>query len=526
MSYYLSPIRVGLDAVSSLGDGYSINIRWFQAYPTITTNSIAYHIYYATIKEEVFSEGVKFVSVDTALEANIIDLNPGQEYFFSVRPVEYNPDNYNLAADLPIAHDNLRFYPSSLLRDDITSTDLVIPLIDVEGFPDEGVIKIGTELIQYSTVDTSTKDLLLTDLLQRGFDFTYARSHAVDGYDGYYNWDPIVTMFTAGEDSEFDRIFVSQCRFEYPNFSFTMADGYQQVLQDTLSTDLSASDAFNVTFPTYDYAGYHRTDPSQLLNGTCVGSYIGGEMGCIDGYGNIQILRGFSLQEQNNQRQEILLNVDGRPVVLIKRVQRGIVCSCYNASSEYPDDRCPFCYGTKFVFGYEQYFNPRRSDGRILVRPGPTEENLKIYEAGLESEFPVDLWTLTVPTIKTRDVLVMFDMDDNEEFRYEVMGVTRNNTIAGLQGGQKFKAMRIRKTDPAYQIRVFRNTAEFPSKLNTSIGFVPGIVPHTHEIVINEGILSVSQINQTTAVSQGHNHPIVNGQVMEVLGHTHTIILP
>jgi hypothetical protein len=149
-----------------------------------------------------------------------------------------------------------------------------------------------------------------------------------------------------------------------------------------------------------------------------------------------------------------------------------------------------------------------------------------MHEAGLESEFPLDIWTLTVPTIKTRDVLILFDQDDNEEFRYEVSDVIRNNTINGLDGGQHLKTFRIRKTDPAYQIRVFRNTADFPSKLNTSLGFSPGIPPHSHEIVINEKVLSVSQINQTTALSQGHNHPIVNGQVMEVLGHTHTIILP
>ena len=66
----------------------------------------------------------------------------------------------------------------------------------------------------------------------------------------------------------------------------------------------------------------------------------------------------------------------------------------------------------------------------------------------------------------------------------------------------------------------------FPSKLNTSIAFVTGIPPHTHEIVINEKILSISQINQTTAVSQGHNYSIVDGIVQTVLGHTHTIILP
>jgi len=524
MPYYLNPIRAGLDAVSSLGDGYSINIRWFQAYPSIKTNKIAYHIYFSTAKENVFSEGIKYVSIDDSLEANIIDLTPGQEYFFSVRPVEYNFNMFNLNL-LPIAYDNIRVYPISMLRQNISETDLVIPLLDVIGFPNTGVIKIGVELIQYSSIDNLNNNLLLTNLNQRGLFKSKISLHTSNGFDGYKLRDPIVTLFTEEESNLFDRIFVCQCRFEYPNYAFTIVDGYHQVTKDLLSTDLEASDAANTNFPSYDYAGYHRTDPVQLLNGTCVGSYIGGEMGCIDGYGNYNILRGLNLQDQNTQRQEMELSVTGRPAVLIRRVQTGITCACYLASSEYPDDRCPLCYGTKFVFGYEQYFNPKRSDGRIMVRPGPTDENTKMYEAGLESEFPLSLWTLTVPTIKTRDIIILFDLAGNEEFRYEVITVTRNNTILGQQGGQLLKVMRIRKFDPAYQIRVFRDTSMFPSKLSTSISFVPGIPPHLHEIVINEKIISITQINETTALSQGHNHPIVNGKIMEVLGHTHQIIL-
>jgi hypothetical protein len=303
-------------------------------------------------------------------------------------------------------------------------------------------------------------------------------------------------------------------------------EGYHQVAQDYLSTNDTAADAANVTFPEYDYAGYHRTDPVQLLNGTCVGSYIGGQMGCIDGYGNYSIYRGLSLENQNTQRQDVLLSVTGQPACLIRREQTGITCSCYLASSEYPDDRCPFCYGTKFVFGYTQYFNPRMSDGRIKIRLGPTAENLKMYEAGMESEFPVDMWTLTVPTIKTRDIIVTFDQDDNESFRYEVANVTRNNTILGLDGGQKMTTFRIRKTDPAYQIRIFRDTSDFPQTLTTSLAFAVGLPPHNHTIQVNEKVLSVCQINQTTGVAQGHNHPIVAGVVMPVLGHTHSIIMP
>lgn len=525
MSFYPTPNRSGTENVASLGDGYTISVSWFQAAPSLKTNKIAYHIYYSTVKTNIFSEGVKFVSIDDALQANIIDLIPGQEYFFCVRPVEYDSDNYDLST-LPISHDNLRFYPSSLLRSDITSTSLSIPLLDVTGFPSIGVIKVGVELIQYLSIDNINNNLILSNIVQRGYRNTIARSHTTFGWDGYTIWEANVSLFTSGESSGWDKIFACQSRFEYPNYQFTITDGYHQVTKDLLRTDHSEDDASNELFPMYDFSGYHRTDPVQLLNGTCVGSYIGGEMGCIDGYGNIQMLRGFSLQDQNTQRQDILLSITGRDAILIKRVHTGIICSCYLPSSEYQDDRCPNCLGSKFVFGFEQYFNPRVSSGRIRVRQGPTVENVKMQESGLESEFPLDLWTLNFPTINTRDIIVLFDVNGvNEEFRYEVSTVTRNQTIAGMEGGQHLSVIRIRKTDPAYQIRIFRDSSEFPSKLNTSIGFVPGIPPHTHEIVLSEKVLSVNQINQTTNMVQGHSHPVINGVVMSAIGHDHKIIL-
>ena len=651
MLFYPNPTWAGTKDVASLGDGYTINVSWYGALSNVKTNKIAYNIYYSTVKEDVFEEGIKFVSIDGSLQANIIELTPGQDYYFAVRPVEYDPAIFNLNL-LPLAFDNLRYYPTSLLRQNISATDLIIPLLDVTNFPSFGVIQVGVELIQYLAVDQVNNNLVLSGGLSpvgprfviqsggntwlpapsnvgqgslvnlaivsstapsenwtircifvqtdsvgnpvpstakfeaigsisgvqrdiysnpiiwvangpivsgnilsfsimetsppfrpgdaftaqvlgpipgtnggRGYNNTLITGHTTSGFDGYNTWSPVVPLITLHESHKWDRIFACQSRFEYPHYPWTMIDGYHQVPVDLLSTDKTAADAANVTFPMFDFAGYHRTDPVLLLNGTCVGSYIGGQNGCIDGYGNYNILRGLSLQDQNTQRQDVLLSVTGQPAVLIRRVQTGITCACYLASSEYQDDRCPLCYGTKFVFGYEQYFNPRISDGRILVRLGPTAENLKMYEAGLESEFPLDMWTLTVPTIKTRDVLVLFDQDDNEEFRYEVGDVIRNNTILGLDGGQHIKTFRVRKFDPIYQIRIFRNTADFPSTLNTSISFVPGIPPHTHTIRISEKIMSVSQINQTTGVSQGHNHPIINGQVMEVLGHTHQIIL-
>jgi len=650
MVFYANPSMCGLDRVASLGDGYSINVKYYQAYPSNFKNKIAYHIYFSTKELKVFAEGVKYVIIDGSLEANIIDLTPGQDYWFCVRPVEYDPTIITFLPGLPIAFNNVRYYPTSMLRENMTATQLTVPLLDVDSFTSNGIVKVGIELIQYLAVDPINVNLIVpgpgsgtgaylvlqsndqyyipaiinvgTGLINsltlnsanaknetwkilcienpiddfgnqlparfeaigsvsgsvvdqygnfiywqsngtvlsngiltfsitettlfsegdyftiqvagsipgtpggRGFNNTPITLHTTSGFDGYNTWSPIVSMIAFNEDGGWDNIYACQCRFEYPNFPFTMLDGYHQVTQDFLSTDLQAADAVNVDFPMYDYAGWHRTDPVQLLNGTCVGSYIGGQNGCVDGYGNYSIYRGLSLENQNTQRQDILLSIIGQPAVLIKRQQTGVTCACYLTSSEYQDDRCPYCYGTKFVFGYEQYFNPRSSDGRIQVRLGPTAENLKMYEAGMESEYPLDIWTLTVPTIKTRDILVLFDQAGNESFRYEVAAVTRNNTILGLDGGQHLATFRIRKTDPAYQVRIFRDTADFPQTLYTSLGFSPGLPPHNHTIQINEDVLAVSQVNQTTGVSQGHNHPIVNGVIMTVLGHTHTIILP
>lgn len=526
MVYYFNPTNEGLISASSTGDGYTINITWNPAYPSNKTNKIAYHIYMATVEENVFSEGPKFVSTDGSTSTDIFELTPGQLYHFAVRAVEYSNVIFDIT-QLPRTFSNLVVYPETLLISNITKTDLTIPVLDVETFPSHGVIQLGYELINYLSLDTLNNDLVLTNVSQRGFFNTNARFHHTDGYDGYHTIFPPLVRFTLGREELNTRIFPCQSRFEYPSYQFTLTDGYHQVTKDLLTTDLAGSDAFNQNFPTYDYAGWHRTNPADLLTGVCVGSYIGGEQFCADGYNGVgRVVRGLSLQDQNNQRQEVLLNVTGEPVVLIRRVNTGITCSCYTPEREYADDRCPKCYGSKFVVGYQQFFNPRRSDGRILVRFSPADDDLIMNEAGLESTFTTDCWTLTVPTVKDRDIIVRFDEDDNEEFRYEILSVNRNKTIESLQGAQKFRVQRIRKYDPAYQIRVFRNTQFVPQTLNTSAGATTGIPSHTHTIVINEKTTSLLQINQTTGISQSHNHPIVNGQVMEVLGHTHTIILP
>lgn len=526
MPYYLIKTKFGLDYVGSEGDGTNIKLKWYEAFPTTQTNSIAYNIYYSTTEDGVFFEPPKYVSVDNIFQKTFLDFVPGQLYYFAIRPIEYNSliYDYNLLVD---AGNGLKAYQQTFLKNNITADDLVIPVDDVTGFPSFGTLKIGYELIEYSSVDTLTNTF---NVSLRGARNTIAKMHNTDGYDGSLKLDPTVMYYLADDDSKFDKVMICQSRFEYPKFSFTQTDGYKQVTKDLLYTDLSISDEQNIDFPSYSYVGWHRTDPSKLIAGECIGSYIGGYQFCADGYANVgTMIRNISMQDANNQRQEMLLEQTGEPVVLLRKQTTGIVCTCYQPSSEYHDDRCSYSFGTKFVLGYDQYFNPRRSDGRILVRFSPGEDDVKVYEAGLESEFNTECWTLTVPTIKDRDVIVRYDLADNEEYRYEVLSVTRQRTFLRQEGGQKFRVQRIRKTDPVYQIRVFKNTSKIPETISTSFSFSNGIPLHKHDFVINEG--AISNMSQLTSISQGHNHLITYNsatgklEVSEVLGHKHEIII-
>lgn len=525
MVYYYNPIKAGLISVASTGDGYTIHLEWNKANLNNRSFNLAYHIYMATMEENVFSEGPKYISIDGSTSVDIFELTPGQLYHFAVRALEYDPSIIS-SGSLPEIFSGLIVYPESLLSNNISSNSSIIPLVDVSGFPNTGIVKIGVELINYTSVNTVNNTLVLTNPnTQRGFYGTIPQAHNTDGYDGYETWNPVVQFLMAKEETN-TKIFPCQSRFDFDQYPFTLTDGYHQVLKDLLTSDLSGDDAANIDFPSYDYEGLHGTSPNDLFSGMCVGSYIGGEMYCVDGYTGVgRLVRGLNLQDQNNQRQEVLLNLDSQKMVLLKRNRVGMTCDCFLPQHEYADDRCPKCHGTKFVVGYTQYFNPRRNDGKIMVRVSPYEDSVMIDVAGYESQVILECWTLTVPAIKDRDIIVRYDLDGNEEFRYEVLSVTRNLTILGLSGAQKFKMQRIRKYDSAYKIPIFKDTSTLPSTITTTSTTIQGIPAHTHTIVISEQITSLSQISQLTSVSAGHNHDVIAGVVQMALGHTHNIVI-
>lgn len=516
-----NPPFTGIKTASPTGDGYSVTIDWYKSYSPRLDYLVVYNIYYASTPEAVFNEGVKFVMTGNTTTTTIPDLMPGDVYYFAVRGATLPTNSVNLIQFPTYA--GMMIYPSSMLSADITDESLSIPVDDVSSFPTFGLIQIGTEIIEYTSVNYGTSSLITTDG-RRGMFGTEPRPHTVDGYDGYAYTSGVVSHFAGFEDKNLSIMLAENYFGPYKN-AYTADDGYKEK-DSIVYTDSSASDCLNENFRKYDYAGYHSTRIDDYLNGKIGGSYFGGEFFCADGYNSVgRRIRGLSAADQQNQTQEMLLESYGRPMVLLRRMTSGKTSMHYNNHRENTAHRGLDTFGTDLVLGYEQFFNSRRSDGRILVRFDPTVEDIERSEMGLENKFKPNAWTLSYPILKDGDVLIAFNRDGTPEFRYEIINVTRNTTFSGNDGRQIFSAVRIRKTDPINQVKVIYDTSLNPLTITTSIGSGTGIPPHIHNVTINEGIVSLAQITQTTSVSQGHNHEVINGVVQESMFHSHLIIL-
>lgn len=344
--YYIPHNNYGIKLVNSLGTGTDVEIYWYEAFPDVSTYKIAYNIYFSSEEATVFAEGPKYVSTNNAgLVAKISGFDAGDTYYFCVRATEYDPLWYNLnfLADGYALVDgyNLKAYPETLLAADISATDMFIPITDINLFPPYGIIQIGFEYIKYDSKDIPNSTLLVSE---RGFLGTKITEHLSDGYDGVLLNDPIVKFFTGLEETN-KFISPEEVRFNYPNFPYSIVDGYRQITEDLLTTDLTASDANAVNFPTYPFNDWVRGDLDILFKGGCLDSYIGVTTGCADGYGGVGLqVRNNSISDINDQRQELLLSFTGEPVLLMKRLWKGIACSCVEINKQSPEARCPFCF--------------------------------------------------------------------------------------------------------------------------------------------------------------------------------------
>jgi hypothetical protein len=516
---------IGLKSVGT-NDGYTINLSWYKSYVNPPTGyQVFYNIYFSNTPQDVFSEGVKFVSNSVTNFVKLQDaFKMGDMYYFAVRSCAFENSTFDYN-DLPGANPSLKIYPETLLSSDITSSSTNIPVIDASIFPPYGLLKLGREILFYTSKD-NVNNTLMTSIPNRGMYGTPVLPHNTDGYDGYQTNSPIISLFKGFEDNNH---CIAEVVCKGHDRYIVVSDGYKTITDLTSGfSNLQIVDNANAGFPAYDYAGYHRTDPRDLLAGK-INSYIGGEQGCAASDNSFGPTRGQSVQDSNTQRQEMLLNSTGEPVCLFRRNYDGVASKYYDISRENTTYRgIDGNFSTATVNAYTQWFSDRRADGKIMIRIPATKENVKRNPEGLENEYISSCWSIVYPELKDGDFFIRFNSDLTPEFRYEIVNTERNRMFLQESGAQKFTAIRIRLTDPIYQVKALYDTSSFPSEVLTSLSSAGKLIPlHLHRVVLNGS--SIANLSQTTSSAQGHNHTVFyqNGQlvVQEVLGHTHTIIL-
>lgn len=88
-----------------------------------------------------------------------------------------------------------------------------------------------------------------------------------------------------------------------------------------------------------------------------------------------------------------------------------------------------------------------------MIAFGDTTEDLKLgLHTHLEQSYEPQGWTLPNPAIRDRDLLVRFDFNDDAEYIYEVLDVTKEKLFYRHYTRQRLKLKRLDKTDIAYTI--------------------------------------------------------------------------
>ena len=447
----------GVYLVDDIGDGQHMKLTWHTARTTRPDYDLAYLIYYSTTRADVFYEEPKLITQGRTLpKPELINgLDPqvsgyyadfvlpvGITYYFGVRATEYPhstlplipADGYsNLALGL-CAVDGYSFKIPQLqaITTGISGIGAIaIPVISTQGYAKSGgYILVGSEIMRYTAL---TPNSFIVALTGRGqFGSTIASIH---------NAGEVVKMYYGNKD---DNTVIAKGLV-----SWDLPFDPHRVRPDLITTDYTLEDGYLASFEPYDYCGYHRFRPDTLLDGGDCSSYLGGDYSGA---------RGFVLSERVLAQEEELLEVDGESVILLRRLWQGETCACRTSRRDSALNRsCSRCYGTGFVGGYVQYLNPRRDDARIRVHFAPSDEEIGMgASSGWDQRFKPNTWTLIVPSIKDRDLLVRFDQYNQNEVQwiYRVNSVSRGETVFGVATRQRLNLSRIDRTDMEYSFPI------------------------------------------------------------------------
>lgn len=417
----------GIKRVASQGDGNSLLVEWNTPVRRDFRKEVFTLIYENPIRLQVFDQP-KYLAASGVLSAIIRDYESSKPLSFAARAVEFSGGFFKVNGMEVVDTGFYRLPSATELVATLEDDGLVIAVESVDGYPEAGFLLIGVEVIRYTAVDRLNHTFSVP---------TNGRALLNTSAASYLIGDKVELFLRCTDDNT---VIITAT----PTYHDGYASGREINAEGLVVTDFSDNDKY--FFQGFDFCGYHQALPQETLTGKndkdC-GSYLGGE---FNG------LRGFNLYDRMLNREEVLLDQTGEPVILLKRIWKGETCSCMDPRALHPKMRsCENCYGTGFEGGFTQYLNLRREDRRIMVHFNESPEDLLLGDKDhLIQGFEPNGWTLPIPAVKDRDLLLRFDITNDLEFIYEIQNVSREKILFRQYGRQTFTLKRLDKTDVVY----------------------------------------------------------------------------
>lgn len=419
--------NLGLDTAKGVGDGKTANIKWHKFLSRFSKSEVFSLIYINQDRLSLFETDPAYIVPPGITEVSIDTFYPGKATAIAVRGMEAYKGVFDLSG--MITKNEAFSFPEEIFSSEIfldSSSEIFVS--STIGYPSKGLLIIdGSEVIKYKS-KTPTSFVLSES--GRGLNNTRVSTHPSG---------VIVKIFYMCQDKNTNiGVFTAQ---------HTMGSDFDRNsnLVGTAVGDFTPDD--KRFFQGFDYCGYHQALPDKILKGIdeC-GSYLGGEF-------NGQ--RGFNIFDRVESRNEVLLEQVGEPVILLKRKWQGQNCDCIELRRQHPRDKtCGKCFGTGFLGGFDQFENMRRFDRRVLVRFRETKHDLNLSpNKHLNVVMEPQCWTLPIPSIIDRDVIVRFGFDGSVEYMYEVLDVTKERFVYQHYGRQNLSLKRLDKTDLMYTFK-------------------------------------------------------------------------
>jgi hypothetical protein len=434
VSGFVGPTK-GVAFARNMGVGDTMEVELPEVSARSNKSEVFYLIYYKAGTELFFDQKPKVITKNRITTIN--GLTPNQQLYWGARCLEAYNGVFDLRG-MDTIDDGYIVPDSTELFSTFDSESLLLYVDSTDGYPDKGLLIIeNKEVVRYSIVNREENYFVIE---QRGLNNTVPSL--------FYIGDS-VELFLKCQDNN-QNIIMGTPTFEDGYLDDGYGSGREYDGVGFIVNDYE--DQNRKFFQGFDFCGYHQALPDRVLQGIddC-GSYLGGEFNGS---------RGFNIYDRMLNREEVILDQVGEPVILLKRKWSGITCDCMTSRRGHPKARsCNRCYGTGYVGGYDQFINRRRNDKMMMISFPDTVEDLKLDpKSNLEQVYEASCWTLPIPKIADRDIIVRFDFSGDQEYFYEVLNVSSEKLLYKHYGRQKVSVKRLDKTNLVYHFNYIINS--------------------------------------------------------------------